>query len=590
MSNNTYTAKTAVLCKLILLAITILFVFAIPLKINAKSTDTKKLHDTIHLFNSSNAKKVRSALTKASNSSGLDIIVVTTDTISFGKGATYIENFANTTVKSSADCVILLINIESDGYSYEMKPFGNAKLYLNSYRTNLILGDLNRKGSNYVSAVKQFASSIVECSKHPITYSPVGKSTKIKKLYDKIELFNKTKTNRLKKHLAITSKLCGLDIIVITTDDITYDQQIDYLQNFADTTAASSKDCVLMLINLNPEDPGYEIQGYGKAQKYMNNQTISDTLDLIYPAMKSKRYSSAIYQFADQVVAYTTDVDENNLPIRLYDNTDTFGVIETETLNDKLLQSSDSTGFDLIVIMEDSLDKEAQKDYLDNFQENAGNISKNSALMLVNITPEAASYTIQSSGSGNKIFGKEQKEETIEKLKLIESDYMKAVETFAEDAIHYSRIYSDSGDSSAFVDAYGYNESTAPVYMIISLLLSMLIARLFISQMKPGRRGKSYNRPVNYLSPQSSVFLDRRDEHVDTVVTKERFRYPEEHKDNTHSHHHNDSTRNDFFERNDSSDHDHDHHNDNDNDKRDYTPHSGVSSGGRSHSGGGRRL
>ncbi|SFR63788.1 uncharacterized protein SAMN05661086_00628 [Anaeromicropila populeti] len=132
-----------------------------------------------------------------------------------------------------------------------------------------------------------------------------AESTDIQKVYDTIDLFGND-AEELENYLNEKSLSSGFDIIVITEDSITYSEQKEYLEDFADTTAYSSPDCVLMLLNLNPQDSGYEIQGYGKAEDYITNSRIDQIVDDIYNNLKQHNYVAAIKHYADKVEKYSS--------------------------------------------------------------------------------------------------------------------------------------------------------------------------------------------------------------------------------------------------------------------------------------------
>lgn len=133
------------------------------------------------------------------------------------------------------------------------------------------------------------------------------------KVYDNYGLFTETEVTDLENDFREYGEEGQVDIVVVTTDDLEGKTRKQYLEDFYDQYGFGYNqdfgDAVLILINMNSDDRGVEIQGYGDAELYVNNDRIEYILDDIVPLLSNAEYYNAMVEFAKQVSYY---MDEEN--------------------------------------------------------------------------------------------------------------------------------------------------------------------------------------------------------------------------------------------------------------------------------------
>lgn len=128
------------------------------------------------------------------------------------------------------------------------------------------------------------------------------------KVYDNYDLFTDTEEVELEDTLNSYGEDGKVDIVVITADNLGNRSKNDYLEDFYDEMELGYDtiygDTVLLLIYMNPDDRSVEIQGYKKAESYINSERIEYIIDAIYPYLKSGDYLEAVKEYGKQVSTY----------------------------------------------------------------------------------------------------------------------------------------------------------------------------------------------------------------------------------------------------------------------------------------------
>lgn len=94
-----------------------------------------------------------------------------------------------------------------------------------------------------------------------------------------------------------------IDIFILTTD-YTDDTRKAYLENFYDTNDDILSDAVLILVDMEPDNRGVEIQGYGQCEFSISDSRIEAMLDEIVPYLSEEDYSAAFFTYIDKVDSY----------------------------------------------------------------------------------------------------------------------------------------------------------------------------------------------------------------------------------------------------------------------------------------------
>lgn len=131
------------------------------------------------------------------------------------------------------------------------------------------------------------------------------------KVYDYAELFTDDEIAELETISLEQGEAGKVDIVFITTFNLNGQTRREYLEDFYDDYGFGYDkeygDTALVLLNMDPDDRGVEIQGYGIAKHYIHNDRIEHILDDIVPLLGSGNYFSAMEEFAYQVAYYMNE-------------------------------------------------------------------------------------------------------------------------------------------------------------------------------------------------------------------------------------------------------------------------------------------
>jgi uncharacterized protein len=131
---------------------------------------------------------------------------------------------------------------------------------------------------------------------------------KDQKVYDNYGLFTDDEVSQLEDISREYGEEGLVDIAIITTDALDGKTRQQYLEDFYDEYGLgyneACSDAVLILINMDPNDRGVEIQGYGEAEYYVNNDRTEHILDDIVPMLSDGAYYDAMVEYAKQVAYY----------------------------------------------------------------------------------------------------------------------------------------------------------------------------------------------------------------------------------------------------------------------------------------------
>lgn len=142
----------------------------------------------------------------------------------------------------------------------------------------------------------------------PLFPSAVYAAPEDQKVYDNSGLFNNQEVSKLEDIFKEYGEEGQIDIVAITVDSLDGITRKKYLEDFYDEYGLGYDkefgDTVLLLINMDPTDRGVEIQGYGTAEYYVNNDRIEYMLDDITKLLKAGKYYEAMEEYAKQAAYY----------------------------------------------------------------------------------------------------------------------------------------------------------------------------------------------------------------------------------------------------------------------------------------------
>ena len=142
----------------------------------------------------------------------------------------------------------------------------------------------------------------------------------MQKVYDFANLFTQEEIEKLEAISLEQGEVGKVDIVFITTNSLDDKTRKSYLEDFYDEHGFGYDkeygDTALILLNMDPDDRGVEIQGYGMAEHYVHNDRIEHILDDIVPLLSDGDYFDAMEEFAHQVAYYMNqDKGVNTNPI-----------------------------------------------------------------------------------------------------------------------------------------------------------------------------------------------------------------------------------------------------------------------------------
>lgn len=129
-----------------------------------------------------------------------------------------------------------------------------------------------------------------------------------RKIFDYYELFSEKEVEKLEEVSKKYSEEGKVDIVVITTDDLLGKSRLKYLEDFYDEYKFGYEKefgtAVLLLLNMDPDDRGIEIQGYGDAEHYIHNDRIEHILDDVVLLLQDEKYYKAMETYMKQAAYY----------------------------------------------------------------------------------------------------------------------------------------------------------------------------------------------------------------------------------------------------------------------------------------------
>ncbi|WOO34976.1 TPM domain-containing protein [Anaerocolumna sp. AGMB13020] len=138
-----------------------------------------------------------------------------------------------------------------------------------------------------------------------------GTENKKQYLFDNYGLFTEKEADSLKAACLEYSEEAKADIIMITTSTLDGKTAQNYMEDFYDEMKFGYDkeygDTVMLLVNMEENNRWVEIQGYGQAEYYVNNDRIEYMLDDITKILKNGEYRDAFLEFAKQSAYYMNE-------------------------------------------------------------------------------------------------------------------------------------------------------------------------------------------------------------------------------------------------------------------------------------------
>lgn len=94
-----------------------------------------------------------------------------------------------------------------------------------------------------------------------------------------------------------------IDIFILTTNSVPKNRKV-YIEDFYDSHADILTDAVFVLVNMDPDERGVEMQGYGQCEFSLSDDRIDQLLDGIVPYLSDGAYYDAFCYYLQEVDYY----------------------------------------------------------------------------------------------------------------------------------------------------------------------------------------------------------------------------------------------------------------------------------------------
>lgn len=133
------------------------------------------------------------------------------------------------------------------------------------------------------------------------------------KIYDNYGLFTDEEAAALEESCIQYGEEGKVDIVIVTEDGLNGKTRKKYMEDFYDEKGFGYESefgsSVILLINMDSGDRGVEIQGYGDAEYYVNDDRIEHILDGIVPMLSRGKYYKAMLKFTEETAYYMNQTD-----------------------------------------------------------------------------------------------------------------------------------------------------------------------------------------------------------------------------------------------------------------------------------------
>ena len=108
---------------------------------------------------------------------------------------------------------------------------------------------------------------------------------------------------KLREDCISYSDLNEIDIFILTTNSVPKNRKV-YIEDFYDSHDDILTDAVFVLVNMDPDARGVEMQGYGQCEFSLSDDRIDNVLDGIVPYLSDGAYYDAFCYYLQEVDYY----------------------------------------------------------------------------------------------------------------------------------------------------------------------------------------------------------------------------------------------------------------------------------------------
>ncbi len=136
-----------------------------------------------------------------------------------------------------------------------------------------------------------------------ISAPKVAYASEVTHVTDDASIFTDTEKEDLEEQCNQFYESNNVNVVILTTNsiDVTRKEYMEAYYNSMDTVLS---DAVILLINMDPNDRGVELQGYESCEYTLSDDRAEAVLDAIYPYLKDGAYFDSITEFLQEVDYY----------------------------------------------------------------------------------------------------------------------------------------------------------------------------------------------------------------------------------------------------------------------------------------------
>lgn len=129
-------------------------------------------------------------------------------------------------------------------------------------------------------------------------------------VYDKASLLTPEQINSLQDHARSIGDSYNTTIYILTDSDSQKLSRQTYMENFADSEQVTNS--IIIFVNMDPDNRGVEIQGYGEDEYRISNPRVESILDVVTPYLADEDYYSAFSIFLEESQYYLEQPSDIN--------------------------------------------------------------------------------------------------------------------------------------------------------------------------------------------------------------------------------------------------------------------------------------
>lgn len=128
-------------------------------------------------------------------------------------------------------------------------------------------------------------------------------AAEIDHVQDLADILTDEEEERLREECISIGDLNEIDIVILTTNSVPENRKL-YLEDFYDAHDDVLTDATLLLINMDPDNRGVQIQGYGQCEFSISDDRVEWILDEIVPYLSDGDYFDACTAYIQEVDYY----------------------------------------------------------------------------------------------------------------------------------------------------------------------------------------------------------------------------------------------------------------------------------------------